>query len=229
MRLEGVPGAHAVKAEVCHIEIMKLAMVVFPYGTALLLFHINWNSKENSEPLYLDNLRTWLYLIKRVRKIPGVFNGWKLGNVNSVGKDWNTMLRPEHKKSLGTRICQTLYENKPISLRALSRWLLSPTGSIKDIHTETRSYHHTTVVIDAPLNKYMLNEYLFHLRHAKGQINRPPPNTVTYNKDKISLDTVIQTRLNRYIGIAREGTVSLSCPKFVFVGTEAPRFASSFT
>ena len=52
----------------------------------------------------------------------------------------------------------------------------------------------------------MLDEYLFHLRRAFGQSNRPPPNADnTFGK-------VLTYRINRYIGISREGIVSLSWP-----------------
>lgn len=51
----------------------------------------------------------------------------------------------------------------------------------------------------------MCYEYLFHLRRALGQANRPPlSNKANY------YDIILQHRRNRYIGISLEGSVSLS-------------------
>jgi len=52
----------------------------------------------------------------------------------------------------------------------------------------------------------MLREYLYHLRHAFGQKNRPPPNP------EYHLSPVLVPRMNRYIGMSREGTVCISWP-----------------
>jgi hypothetical protein len=49
----------------------------------------------------------------------------------------------------------------------------------------------------------MLEEYLFHMRRAFGQSNRPPPNSDT------TFGKVLVYRINRYIGISREGTLSI--------------------
>lgn len=51
----------------------------------------------------------------------------------------------------------------------------------------------------------VVRQYLFHLRRAKGQTNRPP-------EHDHALDKVMQLRQNRFLGISREGIVSLSWP-----------------
>jgi len=71
----------------------------------------------------------------------------------------------------------------------------------------TRAYHHTVVVLKQKLAMPLIDKYLFHLRRAKGQVNRPSP-----DKDAVLVDQILKLRSNRYIGISREGTVSLSWP-----------------
>jgi len=63
-----------------------------------------------------------------------------------------------------------------------------------------------------------LREYLFHLRHAYGQKNRPPPTADGANSDvdeissshHTTLDRVLVPRMNRYIGISREGIACMT-------------------
>lgn len=49
-------------------------------------------------------------------------------------------------------------------------------------------------------------EYLFHLRRAQGQENRPLPSP------EQTSDTILIPRTNRHIGISRQGTACLSWP-----------------
>jgi len=62
----------------CHIEVTNVDIWVFPLGTAILMFHINW--LHNGQKMTLDELRTWLFLSKFTYKVPGVFSGWNLHN-----------------------------------------------------------------------------------------------------------------------------------------------------
>jgi len=73
-----------------------------------------------------------------------------------------------------------------------------------------RCYHHTVVVLDRKPTPTLLREYLFHLKRAYGQKNRPPPLNV--GEERPSTDSMLRPRSNRYIGMSREGTVSLSWP-----------------
>lgn len=62
----------------CHIDVTNVDIWVFPLGTAILMFHINW--LHNGQKMTLDELRTWLFLSKFTYKVPGVFSGWNLHN-----------------------------------------------------------------------------------------------------------------------------------------------------
>lgn len=62
----------------CHIEVANVDIWVFPLGTAILMFHINW--LHNGQKMTIDELRTWLFLSKFTYKVPGVFSGWNLHN-----------------------------------------------------------------------------------------------------------------------------------------------------
>jgi len=109
-------------------------------------------------------------------------------------------------------------KKKPLSLRYFSHWLIGREHHHQQKinfdnfidYTISRCYHHSTVVIKVKPSDEVLNEYLFYLRRAKGQINRPPLDSLK-NKNSL-LEKVLQIRLNRYIGMSREGTVSLSWP-----------------
>jgi len=76
-------------------------------------------------------------------------------------------------------MCAHLHEAKELTITQLANWFLahpdddidSPTAVVDAGH---RSFHHTCVVLKSQLNSADLNQYLYYLRHAKGQINRPP-------------------------------------------------------
>jgi len=121
-----------------------------------------------------------------------------------------------------------IYDNKPASLNSIGNWLLMSNDENAS-HPHTRvayggyAYHHTTVVTNTEPDTNILHEYLFHLRRGYGQKNRPPP---TYLSGEVpteinigdsggagphgSFDRVLVPRLNRYIGISREGIVCLT-------------------
>eukprot|EP01087_Luapelamoeba_hula_P023302 TRINITY_DN8547_c0_g1_i2.p1 TRINITY_DN8547_c0_g1~~TRINITY_DN8547_c0_g1_i2.p1 ORF type:complete len:800 (-),score=189.59 TRINITY_DN8547_c0_g1_i2:79-2478(-) len=115
----------------------------------------------------------------------------------------------QHFKALG-RLAGCIYENTPVSLGSIGNWLVSlpddnPISPPQRINRGQRCYHHTTVVIDRQISKAALYKYLYHLRRAFGQINRPPPFAEMQGPDKV----LIQRR-NRYLGVSREGTVCIS-------------------
>lgn len=68
------------------------------------------------------------------------------------------------------------------------------------------AFHHSLAVMDNSLPNEVLMEYLFHMRRGFGQTNRPPVNSAS------TLGRVLVWRQNRYIGISREGIISLSWP-----------------
>lgn len=80
------------------------------------------------------------------------------------------------------------------------------------------AYHQSIVVVDKKPSPCTLREYLFHLRHAYGQKNRPPPTADGASSEPddqvssshISLDKVLVPRMNRYIGISREGIACMT-------------------
>jgi len=68
-------------------------------------------------------------------------------------------------------------------------------------------------VVQEELQSETLQEFLFHLRRAYGQTNRPPISADIYSDyDRRPTDMILRLRLNRYVALSREGTVSLSWP-----------------
>jgi len=70
-----------------------------------------------------------------------------------------------------------------------------------------RCYHHSMVVLERKPEDKILEEFLFHLRRAYGQTNRPPET----DREK-SNDSILRPRMNRHIAISRAGTISISWP-----------------
>jgi len=119
---------------------------------------------------------------------------------------------------MGEELFLACYQGKTISLSTLGNWLLhlkgeDPSSPPFRLDSTRHAYHHTTVVIDREPSPSILQEYLFHLRRAFGQANRPPPMTEEmYKTDSSTLGKVLVWRINRYVGLSREGTVSISWP-----------------
>jgi len=128
------------------IEVSSVEIVSFRLGTAVLIFHVNWLLP--GEPLFLDELRTWLFLSKFRNKVKKVFQGWIL-NVDP-DRDANSY----ETESLGNRMCKTLFGKKIVSLTTLGNWLLSKTSLEIDKPIDLlgrflkRCIHHTVVVIN---------------------------------------------------------------------------------
>lgn len=80
-----------------------------------------------------------------------------------------------------------------------------------------RGLHVTAVTTDRPLTNSTLQAYLFYLRRAKGMMNGCDlllSLHAAYTTSAIggNLDRVLPLRVNRYIGVSREGSVSISWP-----------------
>jgi len=169
-------------------------------------------------------LRTWLYVAKFRHGIPHVAKGWTfqppIQEPNQAFSD-----------CLGKRLHRALFGNKPVSLNSIGNWLLmvngeNPSRPPSRVSYGGHAYHHSTVVLDNEPAPDCLQEYLFHLRHAYGQKNRPPPTNIDISlgggggggvgererhaRPHGSLDRVLIPRLNRYIGISREGIVCMT-------------------
>lgn len=110
-----------------------------PHFSELNLFH-------DLSRMTLDELRTWIHLFKFKHAVPGVFSGWLFGRlqvyvivvVRILSLDscslcfdriphWRDIFPEEHIASIGTRMCEVLYEDRPITLSTLGSWLLART------------------------------------------------------------------------------------------------------
>jgi len=187
------------------VVVDKVEVVVLPLGTAVLIFYVNWlcDRGTKGQPFTIEDLRTWLFLSKNRHKVLDVFDGWIL-NDNPTGAVPQTNLFGKHME-------RALFYSKPSSLSQIGNWLLSSPEerTVFFGRFSKRAYHHTIVVLDRQPSDQQLREYLFHLRRAFGQSNRPAPSE---NDLLTGADTILRPRLNRYIALSREGTVSLSWP-----------------
>ncbi|GAM19243.1 hypothetical protein SAMD00019534_024180 [Acytostelium subglobosum LB1] len=119
-----------------------------------------------------------------------------------------------HYESIGKKLVKAIYGDKLVSLNTIANWLLLLSDEkankiLPKVGTGSRAYHHSTVVLDRKPNNKTLHTYLFHLRRALGQKNRPP--LTEFNDDKKGLlDRVLIPRMNRYIGISREGIACIT-------------------
>lgn len=210
------------------LKVEKVEIVVFPLGTAVLTIHVNWITSDSRRvgptdgpPIgspTIEELRTWLFLSKFRHKILNVFDGWTL---NDHPDEQKVSLQDSEKHPLfryyGKHVLRALFYNKPCSLSAIGNFLLQPPSVVGAPHqtldrSSTRCYHHTIAVLaNKPLN-HLLQEYLFHLRRAFGQTNRPPPANINGLTMGHEVDVILHPRQNRYIGLSREGTVSISWP-----------------
>lgn len=193
-------------------EFESVELHMYPRGASLLVLHVNWVpswKKEKGEVLTLDEFRSLIYVSRYKKKMENVCNGW--GIINSELEDLTEGLSTRLKAVLGENLFQAKFYGKTLSLSEVANWLICLPGENPDhpphrIDTPRHALHHSTVVIDKEPSEESLNEYLFHLRRAFGQKNRPPPNSAGV------LGRVLVWRRNKYIGLSREGIVSFSWP-----------------
>jgi len=194
------------------VEFEAVDLLVYPLGSAILVFHVNWmTSRSKDVKLSLDDIRTLIFASKYRHKVKQLCLGWNFYNpFSEIGED---ILPESHTNDLGHEMHLAKYRvDQTISLCQLGKWLLHTEGA-NQLETPMRlldhtrhAYHHSAIVINKAPPNDVLQEYLYHLRHAFGQKNRPPPNP------EHGLGPVLVSRLNRYIGISREGSVCISWP-----------------
>eukprot|EP01117_Protostelium_nocturnum_P004568 TRINITY_DN1645_c0_g2_i3.p1 TRINITY_DN1645_c0_g2~~TRINITY_DN1645_c0_g2_i3.p1 ORF type:complete len:545 (+),score=186.27 TRINITY_DN1645_c0_g2_i3:29-1636(+) len=193
------------------VRIEHIELMIYPLGSAFLVFHIDWIG--NGKTLSLPDVRTLLFVSKYRHKLEGLSLGWCFTSSESE-KKYPKFAGEEYGKyrySCGEMFAAR-YNRKRVSLSSIGNWLLSmieenPTAPISRFDYPRHAHHHSTVVIDREPSNQILQEYLFHLRRAFGQSNRPP---IEKSIDKSVLGQILVWRVNRYVGISREGTVSLS-------------------
>eukprot|EP01125_Pyxidicula_operculata_P017420 TRINITY_DN6104_c0_g1_i1.p1 TRINITY_DN6104_c0_g1~~TRINITY_DN6104_c0_g1_i1.p1 ORF type:complete len:582 (+),score=120.97 TRINITY_DN6104_c0_g1_i1:389-2134(+) len=175
---------------------------------------------NNNNYISLQQLRNWLFLSKFRHKVENVFEGWILNDESS-----STSNEIQSKEDELGVISDSLHHRTPISITTLGNWLLDGEQSFWSVDlklslNEKRTYHHTLAVVDRELKPEHLAEYLYHLERAFAQNNRAPP---LLNKNKITTQskehTIIRLRQNRYLGMSREGTISLSWPSSTLKST----------
>jgi len=196
------------KEVIYDVEFEGVELHLYPRGAALLVIDINWLPTWSKQgQLTVDDVRTLIYVSRYKHIMEGVCRGWGLGSrMQQVDVDMESA-----KCKLGSKIFQARYMGKTIGLSSIANWLLCLPGDSYDnppLRTDISRHanHHSTVVISKEPSQTALNEYLFHMRRAFGQKNRPPPDSVSV------LGRVLCWRMNKYIGISREGTVSMSWP-----------------
>jgi hypothetical protein len=68
------------------IIVETVEVVIFPLGTAVLTFNIDWMSDRTvlgqkcSYPPSIEDIRTWLFLSKFRHNVSHVFSGWVLND-----------------------------------------------------------------------------------------------------------------------------------------------------
>jgi hypothetical protein len=209
----------------------NIELLIFPMGCVIVVIHIDW-MPDQSKKLSISDVRTLLYVSKYRDKVSAVCNGWTF---TDPSHDPSQSIPNIVKDSLGEDLYNSRFESTAISLKNLQKWIIKFTDNdtfsddpmyfspsyqhhLSHPHTppepgmsifeNTRhAFHHSTVVLEQEITGDVLNEYLYHMKRAFGQKNRPP------SEAKLStIGRILIWRKNRYIGISREGTVSVSWP-----------------
>jgi len=191
------------------VEINDIELLLYPLGTAILIIHLNWlPSKNMKEDLSLNDIRTLISVSKYRHKIATVCNGWVFTPPQKDETFKVENIPESHTQGLGV-LFGSRYHNETISLSSWGNWLLhllgeDPSSPPWRLSHARHAFHHSTVVVNKQPQVQTLQDSLFYLRHAYGQKNRPP---ITLNA---TLGKILVWRLNRYIGVSKEGTVSFS-------------------
>jgi len=191
-------------------------LLIYPMGSAILVIHVNWipNRADTIETkLTLDDIRTLIFASKYRQKVNQLSLGWNFfyhPSHQAFPSELN--LPDDHIRNYGIDMFEARYQpDKTVSLSVIGNWLLhsiheDPSSPTLLLDFARHASHHSTIVINKEPPAEVLQEYLFHLRRAFGQTNRPPPNP------EYHLGSVLAPRRNRYIGISREGSVCMSWP-----------------
>ena len=180
----------------------------------------------------LSDLRIWVYLLKFRYEIDNVLRGWTIpqkADTDHHDHHHSTLtFFEEFRKQIGSLSLAT-YERNPQSLGEIGNWLVAlPSdhghpqvvlGSLPlRIHSGTRVYHHTSIIVDdnlATKNYDIFRSYLFHFRRALGMMNRPIEENSKKEDGRERVhgpDKVIVQRDNEYISIGSDGACLVSWP-----------------
>jgi len=199
------------------VEILQVELIIYPLGMGLVSIQLDWlpqttnnntqmgNSSSCCTPgLSLDAFQTWLFIGKHRHKVSNIALGWTLGDATTP--TFETQIA-----ELGPTLSQALNKGVPCSLGSIMRWLLqlkNDDSQLPPLRLSNSKYafHHTTVVLSQELSPEKAQDYLFHLRRAYGSRKSRPK----FHSTQSTADQVLIPHVNRYIGICREGTVSLS-------------------
>eukprot|EP01126_Amoeba_proteus_P060068 TRINITY_DN7914_c0_g1_i13.p1 TRINITY_DN7914_c0_g1~~TRINITY_DN7914_c0_g1_i13.p1 ORF type:complete len:361 (-),score=57.71 TRINITY_DN7914_c0_g1_i13:1374-2411(-) len=98
------------------LSIVKIGLIVYTLGTALLTFWFSWG------PNSFSDIATRVYLAKFRHVSPKIFKGWMFGS-ETVIPDWKDVFPTIHCTTVGEVIGRALYMNEPISLTDIAKWL----------------------------------------------------------------------------------------------------------
>lgn len=201
------------------IRVDSVDVTIFPLGTAVMKIFFKWIF--DGKPFSANDLYSWLFFSKIRHVIDGSFYGWILNYRKSINDSPTEIERKVLKKYYGKHIVKSMCNNYSISLTALGNWLLNdPNGDMDSplvrLGTfEKRCYHHTFVSLKRPPPQHKIAEMLFYLCHAHGEKNGElhVPSLDNEQVGTASNQTTLQSRLNRYISVSREGSIFLSWPR----------------
>ncbi|GMV43773.1 MAG: hypothetical protein AMXMBFR64_54890 [Myxococcales bacterium] len=185
-------------------------LVVFPIGVGALLFRLDWQPR-GAQRLPATRLRHLVHVARTVVAEDGT-PGWRLDGAPAPLPDGSAPPHldpgaPEHVDALGPELVAALYGSACVDLRTAATWLLmlpgDPEGEGKRRLGRSRyAFHQTAVVLDGAPDPGLATELLFHLRRGYDAEYAPPSDP--------GRDVVLVPRANRMMGVAREGTASLS-------------------
>lgn len=185
-------------------------LVVFPIGVGALLFRLDWQPR-GAQHLPATHLRHLVHVARTVVAEGGT-PGWRLDGAPPPPTDGSAPPfpdpgAPEHGAALGPALVAALYGGACVDLRTVAAWLLTLPGDSEEagmrrLGRSRYAFHQTAVVLEGAPDPALATELLFHLRRGYDSEYAPPPDP--------GRDVVLVPRANRMIGVAREGTASLS-------------------